>query len=435
MTILVAASQPDILSAALTARRWAITGSAPNVPAVTALLAAQDWQVVVVEVTLWESPADMVTSLAPSQVPIVACVPPDLAEEPRAELRQHFGHQLLGMVDWDERELRGSLPVLPVVAAQAAYAGGPDLGAGPQSPPPAGQGIPPGMPPAAPLPPQLTVPTPTPPLQLGPPAGGWRCVAVWSLEGGAGKTTTALALAHAAADRGIPVLLISLSAPDMVPIYTGLDPGTGLLDWQQMEGTAAALTQVLRIDGRVSHVTGPQDPSQLSEFILLSADPAMPGIPELVSQGALAGHSLVILDCGSADMATTALSTAMELIIPVSCTFRGAVLLTRALALAAPQQLKSVTVLLNRIRQGGMAPTKFQDQIKRAQTALLPDNWVMVRDDLEGIEGQHNVGGQPHRTSATLRTAAAALQELVYPLAAPEPPPPRRRGLFGLGRR
>ena len=426
MSILVASEYPENLQSALQPYGWIASGSARNAAAVTALLAAQPWQAAVVDVMLWDGLDEMVAEVSTTPVTVVACIPLDLDAGVQQQLQQRLGPQLFAVVGWDGHKLHGELGQLPdPVPAAPPVSGVQGFGPSP-APVPIPQAVPP-VTPVTPVGPAV----PRAPLPAGPPAGGWKCVAIWSLEGGAGKTTTALALAWACADRGIPVLVVSLSAPDMVPIYTGLDPVPGLLEWQNRDGTAEALTQVLRYDGRVGHVTGPQQPSELIEFVLRLGTPQVPGLPELVTLGALAGHSLVILDCGAAELAGPALETAMELVIPVSCSFRGAVLLVRALELSARQQLKSITVLLNRVRAGGMEPTQFQTMIRKAEPATMPQNWVIVKDDLAGIEGQHNVGGQPHRSSATLRAAAEALQELVYPLGVPAPSAPPRRGLFG----
>jgi len=50
---------------------------------------------------------------------------------------------------------------------------------------------------------------------------GWRCIAVWSLQGGVGKSTLSAALALEAAERRLPTLLAGLGAPDVIPLRLG----------------------------------------------------------------------------------------------------------------------------------------------------------------------------------------------------------------------
>ena len=329
---------------------------------------------------LWDGPEQLQAHLGLGLVPVVICVPPGLTPEAAQTLQQLPG--LRGLLLWDGLTLQGEIPPLPAPAAVAASAGEASAGL-PAYPPPAPQ-LPepaPQLPEPAPLRPEPELPVSPPPREVpAPPGGGWRCVAVWSLEGGAGKTTLALATAHASAALHIPTLVISLAGPDMVPIYTNMPPRPGLVEWLAQGADGTAMARVMRPDGPVSHVTGPPTTAELTAWHLETMHAPDRDLRALVLQCAQAGHSLIILDLGpSGDVATQALDVAMDLIVPISCTFRGSMLLACALEQVAAQEFRSITAVLNRLRKGGMSEREFRRQIDRSQLRRLPDSWVLDR--------------------------------------------------------
>jgi hypothetical protein len=81
---------------------------------------------------------------------------------------------------------------------------------------------------------------------------GWRAIAVWSPQGGVGKSTLALALALEATARRLPTLLVALAAPDMTPlILEGILPEPNILTWR-----AAPTVDGLRGTVQVHRKTG-----------------------------------------------------------------------------------------------------------------------------------------------------------------------------------
>ena len=429
MTILLACPPEEAaaLQVALSPYQLAADFHIGEVTGLPEMLQSGQYTQLVATAQLWPGPEELQANLGAGVVPTVICVPPTVTAEATQALHQLPA--LRGLLQWDGETLKGEIRPLPVPTP----AGG-DAYAAAQAPPLPAEPAP-APPPWAPESPLLTPPA-DPPLPVSPPAtsaaappaGGWRCVAVWSLEGGAGKTTLALATAHAAADRNIPTLVISLAGPDMVPMYTGLHPRPGLMEWLAQGADGTAMSSVMRNDGRVSHVTGPPSTAELTAWHLETMHTPDRDLRSLVLQCAQAANSLIILDLGpSGDIATQALDVAMDLIVPVSCTFRGSMLLACALEQVAQQEFRSITAVLNRLRKGGgMSEQTFRRQIERSQLQRQPDSWVLIEDDLPGIQAIHDSGGQPHRSSSTLRAAAGALQELIFPVATATEPPPRR---------
>lgn len=428
--MILLACRPDqaaALQAALEPQRLgplSPTGDAAGVPA---LLQTGPYTALVAEAQLWESPEALQAQLHAVPLPLVVCVPPGLTAEAAQTLQSL--PTLQSLLQWDGQTLHGALPPLPApVPAGSAPS--------PAAPGPGPQPVSTALPEVPPPPETAPRAEAAPPAgeAAGPRGGGWRCVAVWSLEGGAGKTTLALATAHAGAAAGLPTLVLSLAGPDMVPMYTGLDPRPGLGEWLAEGADGAAMARVLRYDGRVAHITGPPTTAELTAWHLETLHAPDRDLRTLVLQCAQAGHSLVILDLGpSGDIATQALPVAMDLIIPVSCSFRGSMLLACALEQVAEvaQEFRSVTAVLNRLRPGGMPESAFRRQIAHSQLRRQPEHWVLIDDDLPGIQAVHDAGGQPHRTSRTLQAAARVLQQLVYPVPlAPAPGPRRGRRLF-----
>ena len=133
---------------------------------------------------------------------------------------------------------------------------------------------------------------------------GWRSIAVWSVQGGVGKSTVAQALALDAANRRLPVLLVVLAAPDMTPLILGpknVRPEPNIMSWRAnptMEGLRSAVQHFDVLDILV----GFRDPLALGAY----TNEAMEGnasLHGLANTAAFMGKAVVIFDVSAAELA------------------------------------------------------------------------------------------------------------------------------------
>ena len=139
---------------------------------------------------------------------------------------------------------------------------------------------------------------------------GWRAIAVWSPQGGVGKSTVALALALEALARRLPTLLVGLAAPDMTPlILEGILPEPNILTWRAaptVDGLRSAV-QVHRKTG-LHILVGFRDPVALGSY---EAQEGPSALTNLAYTAAQAGYGILILDVSAPEIAPAALSAAM----------------------------------------------------------------------------------------------------------------------------
>jgi len=121
---------------------------------------------------------------------------------------------------------------------------------------------------------------------------GWRAIAVWSPQGGVGKSTVALALAMEALARRLPTLLVGLAAPDMTPlILEGILPEPNLLTWRAaptVDGLRAAV-QIHRKTG-LHILVGFRDPVALGSY---EAQEGPSALTNLAYTAAQAGYGIL----------------------------------------------------------------------------------------------------------------------------------------------
>jgi len=144
-------------------------------------------------------------------------------------------------------------------------------------------------------------------------AVGFRAVAVWSPQGGAGKSTISVALACEAASRRLPTLLVGLGAPDPVPLVLNLKAEPNLLTWRANHTPDGLRACVQRLE-MLDVLAGFRDPLTLAGYKAEALD-GVGALPQLVSSAAYAGYAVVIIDVSSQELAAAALSAANTSVI------------------------------------------------------------------------------------------------------------------------
>lgn len=250
---------------------------------------------------------------------------------------------------------------------------------------------------------------------------GWRCIAVWSLEGGSGKTTLARALAQEATARGLTVLLVGLGAPDPLPLQMGRSPEPNLLTWRAHPTPEGLRAAIQAGDGHHPDLlAGFLSPPDLGEY----APESMVGptsLAELTAQAARAGYSVVVLDVSAQELAPPALAAANTLVLTATPTLQGALAGVEALRLARTEvglARDACHVVLNGCRAGGMSVEAFL-RAARSVAPEFPQPVAAVGDD-PAVLAALNGRGSPYLRSEGLRAGVRLLADLLFapPVAA-----------------
>ena len=133
--------------------------------------------------------------------------------------------------------------------------------------------------------------------QRGGSLGGLRIVTIWSRSGGTGRTTIAIALAQAAARRGMKTLLVGLGSPDTMPLQLGLHPEPNIVSWMA-NPTDEGLRTSIQASGELHVLVG--FPDIISESQGERAGDAPGSVNQLVTSAAYGGYSAIFLDTPSA---------------------------------------------------------------------------------------------------------------------------------------
>ncbi len=266
--------------------------------------------------------------------------------------------------------------------------------------------------------PQSAPATPFPALPSVGATTGWRCIAVWGLEGGVGKTTLARALAQDAAARRLQVLLVGLGAPDMLPLQAGLSPEPNLLSWRAAPN-AEGLQACVQKDGEVDVLAGFPSPPSLGEYAPESMD-GPSSLAALTGQAARLGYPVVILDISSQELAAPALAAANSLLLVASPTIQGALAAVEAARLAHQEcglPPENCHLLVNGYRSSTLSAELFLKSTRPSYPAL-PQLAAAVPDD-PAIEEALNSRRPPYYQSDPLRSAVQTLGDRLF--AAPAP--------------
>ncbi len=247
---------------------------------------------------------------------------------------------------------------------------------------------------AAPDPGTAAVPPVSVPAASGGTAvGGWRCVAVWSLEGGVGKTRITRALGLDCVRRGYRTLVMGLGSPDVLPLQASLDPEPNLSQWQR-DPRPDVLARSVQADGDLDLLAGFLSPLALSRF----ATEALEGdtsLSRLAMQTAQLGYAAALLDVSAQELAAPALQAASTLVLVCSATPQGAVATVEAYRLArheiglAPSHCH---IVINRYRTGQLPPGQFVGTV-RSVLREVPDPVAVLPEDETTGDGRQSGPG------------------------------------------
>jgi len=250
---------------------------------------------------------------------------------------------------------------------------------------------------------------------------GWRAIAVWSPQGGVGKSTVAQALALEATQRHLPTLLVGLAAPDVTPlILEGPRPEPNLLSWRSsptVDGLRNCV-QVHRVTG-LHVLIGFRDPLELEGY---DPESGPAGLTNLAYTAAQAGYGILIFDVSAQEFAPAALSVANTLVLVARPDIPGIYAVLEAVRLvrdvmagqhAIPDA--AIYLVLNRVRNTSLTPEEFVREGKRVRPDM-PALAAAIHDD-PNIDLAINQRQAAYFRSDTLRSAAHVLGDLLFPSA------------------
>ncbi len=247
---------------------------------------------------------------------------------------------------------------------------------------------------------------------------GWRCIAVWSLQGGVGKSTLSASLALEAAERRLPTLLTGLGAPDVLPLRLGFKrPEPNLLDWlanPTPEGLRLAVRQYDVLDV----LAGFPDQAALDRYLPDAMSPAT-GLPALANTAAHAGYAVVVLDVSSPELAAPAIAAANTLLIVAPATPDGLLaareatrLAHQALAGRHAVPLSGIHLVLNRVRDSQLGSEEVMRSL--AQMLDAPPPLAAVIPDDPRVDVARVQFRPAYAFSEPLRQAARTLGDLLF---------------------
>ena len=254
---------------------------------------------------------------------------------------------------------------------------------------------------------------------------GWRAIAVWSPQGGVGKSTVALALAMEALARRLPTLLIGLAAPDMTPlILDGIQPEPNLLTWRAaptVDGLRSAV-QIHRKTG-LHILVGFRDPVALGAY---EAQQGPASLTALAYTAAQAGYGILILDVSAPEIAPAALSAANTLVLVARPDTPGVYSALQAVHLvkdvmagqhAIPAE--AIYLVVNRARDTTLRPDEMV-KCGKDERRDFPPLAAAIADDAS-VELAVNRREAAYYRSDVLRGAAKTLGNLLFPAAVATP--------------
>jgi MinD-like ATPase involved in chromosome partitioning or flagellar assembly len=259
-------------------------------------------------------------------------------------------------------------------------------------------------------------------LAAAPAMAGWRSIAVWSMQGGVGKSTLALALAFEAASRRLPALLVGLAAPDMTPLVLGpknIKPEPNIMAWRAnptVDGLRAAVQHYDVLDVLV----GFRDPLALAAYT--TGSEAMEGntsLHSLANCAAFAGKAVVIFDVSAPELAAPALSSANTLVLVARPDLPGIQSARDAVHLVHEKMggrhripPEATYLIVNRTRQS----TLRAEEVAKHGAADCPNFPALVAyvPDDPAVEEAVRGTRPAYYQSAHLRQAVKALGDLLF---------------------
>lgn len=261
---------------------------------------------------------------------------------------------------------------------------------------------------------------------------GWRAVAVWSLQGGAGTSTLAAALALEVASRRLPTLLVGLAAPDSLPLSLNLKPEPNLAAWRRDPTATGLKTSVQPVNG-LDMLAGFASPLELASY-LPEAIEGPNSLAQLTGAAAQAGYAAVILDASAPELAPAALAACNSVVLVSLATLPGILGAVEALRLLRENltgrrriPAAAVHLVLNRVRASTLSP----EEVVRNGRALdkdFPSLVRVVRDD-PAVEESLNLRRPAYYHSDSLRQAVRALADDLF--APPAATGAQRQGRVG----
>jgi arsenite-transporting ATPase len=225
---------------------------------------------------------------------------------------------------------------------------------------------------------------------------GLRIITVWNQCGGPGKTTIATNLAYESARRGIRTLFIGLGAPDIAPLYLGLNATPNLTVWRS-NPIPQVLRQSIQKTGDLDVLAG--FPDVLAESQILTSSPdAENSLTKLVMMAAYEGYACIVLDAAHSQTAALALSASNTLILVARptladawCTVEAWRTLQERMAGKHRIAAQNVIVVLNRCRSGSMTASEWHGDASRvwqrpfpAVGAVFPEDYEVERAQEQG---------------------------------------------------
>ncbi len=268
-------------------------------------------------------------------------------------------------------------------------------------------------------------------------SAGWRCVAVWNLAGGVGKSTVATALALEAAQRRLPTLLIGLGAPDSLPLHLGLRPHPNLGSWRESPRSETLQSAVQSVDA-LDILAGFPSPVELAAY-LPDALEGGSSLPTLAQAAAHAGYAVVVLDVSAQELAAPALAACNSVVLVGASTLAGVALTVESqrlvqevLAGRHPIPPEAMHLVLNRVRPSTLTPDEALKAARQLQRRL-PPLAAVIRDDPD-IEESATLQRPAYFHSDPLRQAAKSLGDLLFAApAATKTPPPEQGKVYTVG--
>ena len=268
-------------------------------------------------------------------------------------------------------------------------------------------------------------------------SAGWRCVAVWNLAGGVGKSTVATALALEAAQRRLPTLLVGLGAPDSLPLHLGLRPHPNLGSWRESPRCETLQSAVQSVDA-LDILAGFPSPVELAAY-LPDALEGGSSLPSLAQAAAHAGYAVVVLDVSAQELAAPALAACNSVVLVGASTLAGVALTVESqrlvqevLAGRHPIPPEAMHLVLNRVRPSTLTPDEALKAARQLQSRL-PPLAAVIRDD-PAIEESGTLQRPAYFHSDPLRQAAKSLGDLLFAAPAPaQTPPPEQGKVYTVG--